>query len=881
MSGTWPLTGRDREVAGLLTALDAGGAVLVGPAGVGKTRLAAHVVALAHADGRAAAVDLDAVPRVIGRVATRAVPLAPFAPLLPDAAESVSPVDAPGRLADALVQRWAGPGAPALVVDDAHALDPVSTSVLHQVAVERRVRLLVTVRRDEQVPAEVVRLWTDELLQRVEVPPLPSAVVRELIGIALDGPVEQATIDNLERLSAGNVLYLRELVLGARDAGLLVAERGVWRFTGSTTATPRLRQVVGARLGQLGSPERDALELLAVAGTLELRELTGMVDAATLESLERSGLVGIGAGPARPVELSHPLHAEVLRAELPTLARQRISRRLAASELGRPWDLLRPDQRMQRALWHLDGELSLSEDRLLAVAGEAVEGGDQVLAARLGTAAFEVGGSAAAVIMASWCRAELGERDEAERLLRVAQAAGGEPVDQAAIALRLAEDLYWGRDDPDGCDAVLDDFLAGPHGASEAARSLVRSHRPIFTVLSGRIDDALGAVAPLIDGPDPLARMQAEIPWNLANAFAGRARSTVERSGLALEAAMTGTFPYLVNPGPHLMSLGWALLLDADVAGARQIMELVYAEAARRPGISDRGWAASMLGIVLMESGRLRDATRYFVEGEAMWRRAGVHPFARTVAGLHALARHQLGDDPECATARASEHHEPRPNTMGFLEVFVARGDAWREWAAGRRTSAIEALDAAVALGHQQGVRVLAAGAAHDLARLRRPDLAVEAFDLLGPFPEAALPHLFSAHARALADDDLEALIAVFEELSAAGCLLYAAEAGLEASRLAKRRGRTKEAERVGAAAAILLGEVGPVATPAAGNARTSGPLSRREQEVATLAGRGLTNREIAAALVLSERTIENHLYRIFTKLGITSRDEITAVLDG
>ncbi len=48
--------------------------------------------------------------------------------------------------------------------------------------------------------------------------------------------------------------------------------------------------------------------------------------------------------------------------------------------------------------------------------------------------------------------------------------------------------------------------------------------------------------------------------------------------------------------------------------------------------------------------------------------------------------------------------------------------------------------------------------------------------------------------------------------------------------------------------------------------------LTRQEREVAELAATGLTNRQIAARLVLSHRTVGSHLYRIFPKLGISSR---------
>ena len=54
-----------------------------------------------------------------------------------------------------------------------------------------------------------------------------------------------------------------------------------------------------------------------------------------------------------------------------------------------------------------------------------------------------------------------------------------------------------------------------------------------------------------------------------------------------------------------------------------------------------------------------------------------------------------------------------------------------------------------------------------------------------------------------------------------------------------------------------------------------AGPLTRREGEIAALVARGLTNRQIAAALHISERTAENHVQHILTKLGLHTRTQI------
>jgi DNA-binding CsgD family transcriptional regulator len=77
------------------------------------------------------------------------------------------------------------------------------------------------------------------------------------------------------------------------------------------------------------------------------------------------------------------------------------------------------------------------------------------------------------------------------------------------------------------------------------------------------------------------------------------------------------------------------------------------------------------------------------------------------------------------------------------------------------------------------------------------------------------------------------------------------------------------------AAIAYALGEM--TQRDVASAARPYAPLTRREREIAELVAQGLSNKDIAATLVIAPRTADSHIEHIFTKLGLSSRDQLTA----
>jgi DNA-binding NarL/FixJ family response regulator len=152
--------------------------------------------------------------------------------------------------------------------------------------------------------------------------------------------------------------------------------------------------------------------------------------------------------------------------------------------------------------------------------------------------------------------------------------------------------------------------------------------------------------------------------------------------------------------------------------------------------------------------------------------------------------------------------------------------------------------------------------------------LAELATELEGPRAPAA-----AAHAAALAGGDGAALMAASERLEGFGAILLAADAAAQAAAAHHGRGNRGSAHLAAARAHRLAAACEGARTPALTALANPLPLTAREREIATLAATGLSNREIAERLVVSVRTVEGHLYRATTKLGVADRARLAELL--
>ncbi|MDA0180769.1 LuxR C-terminal-related transcriptional regulator [Solirubrobacter phytolaccae] len=774
-----------------------------------------------------------------------------------------------------------------LVADDAQWLDRATGEALAFVA--RRLDadpiLLLASAREESVA------WLEDARAReLRLAALSEAGARRLI----EARAPWLAPDVQERVlveAAGNPLALIELPIAWRDRGGDV-------LADTLPLTARLERAFASRVTTL--PAATAT-LLLVAALNDAESLAETLDAgarllgarpqlADLAPAEAAGLIGLDA---HGVRFRHPLVRSAIRQAAGTVECTRAHAALAEALAGEP----------DRSVWHrAAGTLEPDEDvasALEAAAGRAKRRGDLPLAvtALKRAAALTAAPAARALrlIAAAELEHQLGREDEALQLLRqvdesrlddpqlgrllwlrevMHQTAGPVPIGRLValagrmlgaretglaldVALAAAYKAYW-FDAPDAERRAIVN-VARRLGADEREPRLLATLALADPVGHGAlvIERLADSAAETFADPEEVRLLGIALivipEYELAGTFLALAVERLREQGrLAMLARALG-------------SQAHAALFRGDFALAEQAAEegLLLTRETRQPR-----WECSCLTFLAHLAGLRGDAER--AEAQLVRAEQLLHPPRSTPALQHLqLARGAVSlaaGEPEAAFDQITRVFDPEDSTYNPLvgaPGLVDLADA---------AATVDRLDDARAIVERIEPLLLRTGSPtlHSQLRYARAVLAE---------PEAAEACFQDALGHDTADSTWERA----RLRLAHGVWLRRQRRAVEARvslRIAREGFDALGAHPWSERARQELRATGERSRRQEPNARDA--LTPQELQIAQLAAEGLTNRDIGKRLFMSHRTVGSHLYKIFPKLGITSRAELArAVVTG
>ena len=911
-----PLVGRQRELTVLRTALDQSRAgeprlvLIEGAAGIGKTALLRRLLAEAvdvHVLWSSGAHEEQLVPYgVVEQLAqTSRTPLPKqLATLGKTSARNPDPVGTGAAFVD-LLGTVQSRGPVAVVVDDAQWADRPSLLAL-LFALRRlqsdRVLCVIAVRENEihQLPEGLSRLGADERGTVLPLAGLDVTGVQDLAEAVTGERLSTALAEQLREHTGGNPLHLEALL---KELPLERLERSV----GVPLPSPRSysmqilarlarcsaeaqRLVIASSVLGLQSPLSVAHRLAGVddplravedaigAGLLETRQLGTRLGVAFPHALTRSAIYH-DVGPARRRDL-HLLAAELVEDRAASLQHR------SAAALDQD-DALATDlsdygrEEAARAAWSRAAAAMLRASELSSVAEDRearlLEGVDWLITGGdLGRAeafAEEIGRCADGAYpryLLGRLAFHAGRPAEGHRLLLDAWTAG-DIADSPQLAGRIASEVSLILLRRARSSELLTWAQRAMTAVAEGGGVAPWAQLAYGLAYSGRALEGLAQFSSLPDQPGEL-RPEHVLPLlgrgllrSFADDFAGaRADFTaVEPAG-----ARWGPFVFRIGSLSHLASVEYRLGAW-DEALTHVELALSVAEAA------DETWMLSYMHLI---------ATA-LLAGRGQWEAA------RSRAGAAATLARSVQDEASIADASVAQ-------------ALIAA-------AAGDHAAVVGALTPVATMSEREGIDEPGARwrwqdpyatALIGLDRLDEAEAVVADFEQVASTRElhsamadaARLRGLLHA-ARRQTDAAEAAFQAGLEHAEAVSVPFERAQLELAYGRLLRRTGRrtaavsmlTTARERfagLGAGPFVerCAGELSAsgirCAKPPDGRSRNAG-LTPQEGAVARLVAQGLTNREVAAQLVVSLNTIEYHLKNVYSKLGITSRSQLAARL--
>lgn len=875
LAADWPLVGRAavlRQVQETLLGDDPRGIVLAGDVGVGKSRLALEVL-------KGAAGGELATARIRGTLSGAGIPLGAFAPLLPSRGSGEGGMvddraDLLRRCADHLRRRWEGRQF-ILLVDDAHLLDDASATLVHQLADSGAALVLCTVRTEEVAPDPITALWKDGLAERVDLPGLDVDSVSEVLSAALEGHVDDAATSALARRARGNILFLRELVIGAVEEGALVSQDGLWRLAGELHPTARLVELIEARLSGLSDAERAVMELVSFGEPLGYDELADLGDASIAEALERKGLLRSWISQQELlVVLGHPLYGEVLRARTPAIRMREIVRSLAEAVEAHGIDST--DDLIRVASWRLICG-GAEKDLMLEAAVAARWRFDFSLAERLAVVAASAGAGFKAELLLAQLAALQGRSGEAAIKLAALADHAADQEQVALVALTRLDNrvIYAGTIDEglqiaEEAEAVLEgspwaDEVAARRAALLLARHGFRAAAEVATPLLARASGR-PLVWACMPGAYSLARL-------------GRVDEAINAARLGRQAQLELRTPMDWYPWMHRFYEAEALAHGGRFPEAETVATDQYQSALRDGSIEAQAMFSWQISKWVADRGNVDAAVRRSQAAIAMYTELGRPQFVDFCLIYKAMAL-AVGQRHAEALAALRQREQLGLVHNHFMGVDLNLAQAWVEIAGGNPRQATALLVEGADEGERIGDLMGAATCLHTAARVGHAKDVVSRLEGLAADLEGDLVRGRVMHAKALAagrPDELETVAEGFESM---GALLLAAEAASDSAVSWRRCGELRRSAVLERRAAWLASRCQGAATPGLQLAETRARLTSAEWETVQLAAAGRSNKDIAKELVISVRTVENRLQHAYGKLGVSRRSELADALE-
>jgi DNA-binding CsgD family transcriptional regulator len=915
------MVGRQRELDALRAwvgaANDGVGRLVLcaGGPGIGKTRLAQELAGVALAGGTAVAwgrcVEAEGAPAFWPwRQVLRSLGVDPDALFTGRADSSEDRFGIFDNVAEA-VRGVAGQSGLVVIVDDIHAGDEPSLLVLRHLAEQiADARLLVFATFRDVEPATVLARVLPDLLrsprfERLDLPGFDLAEVREQLA---EMAVEEADARAVLDVTGGNPLFVREVARAMAE--------GTWR---PDRPPSTVLDVVSARLDRVSTGCRALVQTAAIIG----RDISVALVAAAMDEpaarclplIDEAIAYGLleRVGDHGGYRFTHALTRDAVEASLGTADRLALHRRVAEAiqaqfigdlsehlgDLARHWAELAPY-----------GEAATARSWAIAAAAEAVRRLAYEEGVRLYRAALAL--DPGSLPDAERCRLQiaLGRAAYLAGDLRGcvnAAVAASDAARAAREAQLLAEAALVPQAAPDPSVTTIakqlcEEALAGLGNAThEALRARLLAQRSHLAFYDGEQDLVETLSAAALD----LARRSGD-DRALVEALHARKEACPGPGGraerLQLAAEMLALAQRRNSPRTAMWGELWRIeaLLDGGqlAAAAEQLGALRVA--VERVGGPVSAWHLDRATACIAQAlGRYADAAAAGRRAFDRMRVVEPGPAAGSYFGLQrVLARHVGVTDEATAFAHRPFAVPPRFITMGWigralLLLFAGLPDeaaASYQQAGPPETWSLPAFH--ILQGYVEGALVCGELGRFDelgvllnrLESFRGEHVASEGVIYLGPV-ELALGRGEATLGRL--DDAIDDLAVAAEQAARAGAPGFVAEAQyhLAMALLARNgpgdRDRAESAARDADRQARALGMAAYVERTGALveylNRRKPGLLSSREAEVARLVTEGLTNRQIAEQLVISERTAENHVRHILTKLGYATRSQIAA----